>query len=264
MSRFSFALAAVLGFLSSAASGHEIKVFASRLTLPDGPGQTTVYLSWGHRMPVDDLLDAATLERYELLTPHGQTTPLQVVERSLQTNVVDLQDTGLHQIVVTRKPSVMTYVFDQDGERQLRRGPKTAITEGKIDTASRSLQCAKALVAVGPLSQEAPKPVGLPLEIVPLDAPAKWTAHSDLRFQIRLDGKPLPAAEIQARHLGFKPDDAWCYATESNRKGEFVVRPGQAGTWVVKGMVKKLTQGATRAQYDFESFTTTLTLEVQP
>jgi len=47
-------------------------------------------------------------------------------------------------------------------------------------------------------------------------------------------------------------------------KGEFTVRPSRAGTWVVKASVKKLTQGATREQYDFESYNATLTLEVRP
>lgn len=40
--------------------------------------------------------------------------------------------------------------------------------------------------------------------------------------------------------------------------------PAQAGTWGIKVNVKKITQGKTRDEYDFESYTATLTLEVFP
>ncbi|MFO0824796.1 MAG: DUF4198 domain-containing protein [Gemmataceae bacterium] len=253
----------LLAVAAGTTAAHDIKVFSSRHVLPDG-GKATVYLSWGHRVPVDELVDAAPVERYDLISPDGKSTALKKEGVSLQANAVEMKDAGVYTAVVTRKASVYTYVLGDDGDRQLKRGPKTEHAGAKIDSATRYQQAGKALVVVGKPGDAAPKPIGLPVEINPLDGPAKWTANSDIRFQILLDGKPVPTAEVVARDIGFKPEDAWSYATESNRKGEFTVRPERAGTWVVKVSVKKLTQGKTRDEYDFDSYTATLTLEVRP
>lgn len=120
------------------------------------------------------------------------------------------------------------------------------------------------MIVVGEPGTAAPKAIGLPVEIVPLAGPARWKAGQDMPFQVLLHGKPLPTAEVHARFVGFKPDDAWSYATESNRRGEFSIRPGQAGTWLVRVTAKQLTQGSVREQYDFEGYTATLSLEVLP
>jgi uncharacterized GH25 family protein len=245
------------------AAAHEMKVFSSRHALPEA-GKATIFLSWGHRVPVDELVDAAPIERYDLIAPGGGVTALKKDGASLQANAVELKDDGVYTAAVTRKSSVYTYVLGDDDERQLKRGPKTEHTKANIESATRYQQAGKALIVVGKAGNAVPKPVGLSVEINPLDGPAKWTTNSDIRFQIVLDGKPVPTAEVQARNTGFKPDDAWSYATESNRKGEFTIRPSMAGTWVVKVNVKKLTQGKTREDYDFESYTATLTLDVRP
>ena len=258
---FGLGLAAAI---TAPVAAHEIKVFASRLALPEGGGKATVYLSWGHRVPVDDLVDAAPVERYDLVAPSGTATALKKDGLSLQANTVEFKESGVYTAVVTRKPGVYTYVLDDDGGRQLKRGPKTDHAGAKVESGTRYQQAGKALVVVGKPGDAAPRPLGLPVEITPLGGPAAWVAGADLRFQILLAGRPVPAAEAHARWVGFKPDEAWSYATESDRKGEFTVRPSQPGTWVVRVTVKKLNQGAVREQYDFESFTTTLTLEVRP
>jgi uncharacterized GH25 family protein len=232
--------------------------------LPESGGKSTIYLSWGHRLPVDDLVDAIPLERYEVLAPDGTATALKKEGISLQENSLELKVPGVHTAIITRKPSVFTYVIGDDGDRQLKRGPKTEHPADKVASGTKYLQAGKALIVVGKPMDAAPKPLGLPLEITPLDGPAKWLAGKDVRFQIALDGKPVPVAEVQARPIGFEPDHAWNYSTESNRKGEFTVRPDRAGIWVVKVAFKKLTKGKTRDEYDFEAYTATLTLEVQP
>lgn len=157
---------------TSAAWAHEIKVMASQLAV-DKPGEKiTVYLSWGHRLPVDDLIDGDSIDRYEILSPEGKTLPLKKSGLSLQADSLELPSAGVHQVLVTRKPSVHTYVFNSEGNLVFKRGPKTAVKEGKIDSAIRSSQFAKALVVVGQPTKNQVKPVGLPLEIVPLDGPA--------------------------------------------------------------------------------------------
>ncbi|MFO0879642.1 MAG: DUF4198 domain-containing protein [Gemmataceae bacterium] len=263
MSRFFLVPLAVVLVLIGSSSGHEIKAFVSNPNLAAG-GKTTVYLSWGHRLPVDDLVEATTLARYDLVDPTGQVKPLKTSDRSLQTNVVELQTEGTHQVVVARKSSLYTYVFDEDGTRQLKRGGKKDHAGAKIDAATKSLQCAKALVVVGKPSDKAPSPVGLPIEIVPLDGPSQWVSTNTLRFRVLVDGKPLSSVEVQARPVGSRPENAWSYATLSNKQGEFTIKPSQAGTWVVKVYTRNLAPARSRDEYDLESFTATLSLEVAP
>jgi uncharacterized GH25 family protein len=254
----------VVGFLlcvGTVARAHELKVFASKLAV-DKPGvKTTVYLSWGERIPVDDLIDGKTLERFEFLTPDGKVSLLKTNGVSLQTNVEELRDMGLHEIVVGKKPTVYTFVFEKDGKRSLKLCPKTEIKEGRIDYAGRSVQSAKAFIVVG-ACHKPPKPAGLPMEIVPLDPPSRWAKGASLHFQVLLEGKPIPFVNVQARYVGFTPDDAWCYATDTNREGIAHIRPSHPGTWVILVHHKRPTSGALHDQYDFDSFMTTLTFEV--
>ena len=254
----------IVGFVvccGPAASAHELKVFSSKLAV-DRPGvKTTIYLSWGERIPVDDLIDGETLERFEFLRPDGKATQLKTAGVSLQTNVEELRDVGLHEIVVARKPTIYAFVFDKTGKRSLRLTPKTEIKEGRIDYAGRSVQSAKAFIVVGSCKNP-PKPAGLTMEIVPLDPPSHWTKGTSLHFQVLLEGKPIPFVNVLARYVGFTPEDAWCYATDTNREGIAHIRPSQAGTWVILVHHKRPTSGALHDQYDFDSFIATLTFEV--
>lgn len=255
-------------FVSQCATAiaHEIKVFANQQSVPEAGGKATIFLSWGHRVPVDDLIEGSTLGRYELLGPAGEKHPLKAEGTSLQANVAELKATGVYQAVVDRKPSVFTYVYDKDGERQLKRGGKSTVTEGKIDTATRSVMCGKAIIVVGKPSEEVLKPIGQAIEIVPLDPAAKWTANTDLKFQVLIHGKPV-ATEfpiLEARPVGFKPDNAWSFATTVGRTGEATIRPDKAGTWVLKVNVKRKASESDAKEFDSESFTGTLTFEVGP
>lgn len=264
MSRFRFGLTLLTLVFGSTVAAHEIKVLASQLHVAKPGGKTTIYLSWGHRLPVDELIDPASLERYDLIAPDGTATPLKKEGISLQTNVVELKDAGVYQVLVARKPATFTIVRDEDGNRQMKRGPKTTAKGGTIDYAMHSRQFAKALLVAGPATREPVKPVGAGLEIVPLDGPGDWKAGTAVRFRVLLDGKPVPATELLARYVGFKPEEAWCYATSTDRDGVATVHPSQGGTWVLKVNLKKLTDGPIREQYDYESYTATLALEVSP
>jgi uncharacterized GH25 family protein len=243
---------------------HEIKVLASKQSVTEVGGKTTIYLSWGHLLPIDDLVDSATLDRYELLDPMGKASPLKAADKSLQTNVVELPQEGVYQAVVGRKASVITYVLDEEGQRQMKRGPKSAQTGSTIDSAMRSMQAAKAMIVVGLPGDKAPTAVGLPLEIVPMQGPSKWITSETLTFKVLREGKPLASADVVARPVGFKPDNAWCYATTSNRKGEFQLKATQAGTWVIKVRSKTPAPEKQRTEYDYDSYTSTLSLEVNP
>ena len=149
---------------------HDLKVLARQLDCRQGRQK-------GHYLPVvgrsladHDLIDAESIARYDLLSPAGDAAPLKKADLGLQTNVVELKNAGVHQVVVVRKPGTNTFVLDAEGKRHSS-GPKTAVKGSKIDHAIRSLQSGKALIVVGAAMKEPVKPAGLSFEIVPLDAP---------------------------------------------------------------------------------------------
>jgi uncharacterized GH25 family protein len=252
--------------LNSIAQAHDLKIFASQQAISELGTKTTFYLAWGHRVPVDELIEGSTLSRYELVSPTNEKSPLKAEGLSLQANAVEMKSAGVWQAVVDRKPSVFTYVIDKEGERQLKRGGKSQITEGKIDLATKSVMCGKALVVVGKSSEELPKATGQAIEFVPLDPPTKWNANTDIRFQLLIHGKPVTTEFpiVEARPVGFKPDHAWSFASTVNKKGEFTLRPDKAGTWILKVNVKRKATEADQKEFDVESFTGTLTFEVGP
>ena len=214
-------VALALAGMAGSSSAHELKVFASRQLIPESGGKSTIYLGWGHRVPVDELLEEESIDRYDLITPVGSTTPLKKSGVSIQANVVDFKDAGVHTVVGIRKPSTWTYVIENNGNRRLKPGSKIDHAGAEIESGTHYAEFAKTLILVGKPSDDAPKAAGLPVEIIPLDGPAKWTANKDIRFHILQNGKPVPTVDIVVRNVGFKPDIAWNYATESNRNGEF-------------------------------------------
>lgn len=259
-------MAFVVGTMAatSTAGAHELKVFASRPMLPEGGGKSTIFLCEGHRVPVDELLEARTIDRYDLVSPAGMKSTLKTSGLSIQANVVELREAGVHTVVASRKPGVWTYILDGRGERRLMRGSKRDHAGEPIETSTHYSEFAKTLVVVGKPGEVAPKAAGLAVEIVPLDGPARWLAHRDIRFQVLQDGKAVPIVPVVARQVGFKPDDAWSYATETSKKGEFSIRPDRAGTWIVGIEYRTLMRDDRRDEYDFASFATTLTFEVLP
>ncbi len=249
---------------TSLSLAHEMKVLANHFVLNPKQERVTVYLSWGHVLPVDELVEESTLARYELISPGGEVVSLEKKGVSLQANEVDVTEPGVHQVVVDRKSSVLTYVIDAEGNRRMKFGPKTSIKEGRIDYGFRSQQFAKALLVKEPTKATKISPIGQALEIVPVTPPEAWKQGKSLQFQILYKGNPLDREQMLASYVGFRPTNAWCYATVSNHQGIVEVVPQQAGSWVFLVRVRKEAPADVRNQYDYETYTATLALEVRP
>jgi uncharacterized GH25 family protein len=246
------------------AQAHDLKALASQQHLSAKDGQVTVYLSWGHALPVDDLIDGATLLDYKVLSPSGKDMALKISDLSLQANSVAVEEAGIHQVIAIRKPAILTYVIDEEGNKVMKKGPKSGVTGGKVDYGFRSQQFAKALIVKEPAGKSKVKAVGLPLEIVPLAAPEEWRKGTALAFQVLYHGKPLAGEQVLATYVGFRPNNAWCYATTTSKQGIATVLPQQAGTWVLRVQVRQPADAKVKDQYDYENLTSTLTLEILP
>jgi cobalt/nickel transport protein len=69
-------------------------------------------------------------------------------------------------------------------------------------------QITKTVINIGGIPGDWDKPLGLPVEIVPLDKPyANWVGGV-FRAVVLADGKPVPHAEIEVEYLNHEPDIA--------------------------------------------------------
>jgi len=243
--------------------GHEVKVFASNLHLPPEGGKTTIYLGYGHRMPIDDLLDAKSIEKYEVILPDGTSRPIPAEGLGVHAAVMRLETPGLHRVVAVRRRTVFTYVFETDGNRALKRGGKSDHAGAKVDNATRYQDCGVAMIACGDAAK-APLPMGLPAEIVPLAPPAEWRSGRDIQFRLLVAGKPAEFAHVVAKPMGHKPDEGWAFATETNRAGIARLRADRPATWLIKATVKTPASVDDSKDFDWNSITTSLTLEIEP
>lgn len=247
------------------ASAHEIKVLASRLVTSPG-SRDTVYLSWGHILPVDIPVDAEAIKDYRLHTPSGSVSYLATEGYSLHANEINVEEEGLYTAEATRHTSIYTVVVDEHGEHRHVMVPKNEALSGggTIDYSARSHQFAKALLISGHAHEEATKTLGHDFEIVPVDGPELWKAGGDLQVQVLFQGKPAARQDVFAKFIGFKPDQAWCFAISTDNDGMASIRVDRPGTWIIRAQKSLPAAEEDRSRFDVESYTATVALEILP
>ncbi len=133
----------------------------------------------------------------------------------------------------------------------------------------RYRRCAKAWLS-GRDAARATKPIGLPLEIVPLASPGSGPA---LRVRVLANGKPLPGARVKSWRSPLGPAgeprdpaarDSVAIASESatDERGEATVACAAQGEWLVS--VVDMRPCRDRAVADWESTWSSLTFARRP
>jgi uncharacterized GH25 family protein len=230
------------------------------------PGsKATVYLAWGHALPVDELIDGKNLEGYQVHAPSGTTTPLKVDDRSLQANEVTFDQEGVYQFAAALKPLVYSVVKGSDGKTTFLRVPKSEVKlepGSQIETSVRSEMFAKAIAVVGEDGGKAPAKLGHTLEIVPLTEAGKLRLDETARFQVIFRGRPLAGAKVYATCVAMSPDGAPTSTLETDAEGVVELMPSDAGTWVLGVGHNLPSSGEASAHYDKESYWASLTIGV--
>jgi uncharacterized GH25 family protein len=111
------------------------------------------------------------------------------------------------------------------------------------------------------------KPLGLPLEIVPVTNPADMAVGKSAVFKVLLNGRALPDVEISATYKKYKPgeEDAWAVKNiKTNALGEVsIALPNTQEAkdlWIVKAAHTRSV--ANNPYYDAESFTSFVSFNV--
>ncbi len=145
--------------------------------------------------------------RFRLITPSlVSRMPSLAVNgkiRAVFEGKVDEKGTYIIEATLTGKPQY--WVKFKDGE-WLQRG-KTQLSEKQLEKAvshGAYYQHVKSYVSLHTTTNSWEKPLGHPLEIVPLSHPNKVTQGESLSFKVLYFGQPLANAKVKVLHQGFR------------------------------------------------------------
>lgn len=264
MKRAAFLSAMATGLILAAAPtsrAHTMSVMLNKTAAEPG-GKATVYLSWGHVLPVDELVNGKDLDGYQAHLPSGSVLPLKVDDRSLQSNEVPIEDEGVYQFATTRKPSVFCVVKTADGKMKHLRGSKAEAKLAAGETivqSARSTMFAKAILTSGAAEGKTAAKLGHALEIVPLTEPSQIQSDAPAKFVVLFRGEPLASASVQATNVA---NGLASQTLETNADGVVEFTPDEEGCWILGVNHRLKPSGDDAKLFDAESYGATLTIGV--
>lgn len=226
-------------------------------------GRTVAYFGWGHRYPVDGLLDQERLlESFRLMKPSGEIKDILPNPGGLGATEVELPEQGTHILCAKLKPGFYT-MYRTEGEVHHKMGPKTALSDVLVSIYYE--QYAKAIVNTGEGSESFSRPAGHRLEIVPLEDPAKLRGCGGhfLPVQVLFDGTPVMHCQVLATYSGFSTEGGFAYGTFTDAEGKARIRLIHWGPWIVWVNHQLPPTDELRDKCDQLSYTATLTLGVK-
>jgi uncharacterized GH25 family protein len=259
--------AAMMLSIGGAAQAHSTRVIASRPVVEPGR-KTTVFIAWGHLLPVDELVSAEDLMAYRIHPPSGSATDLARSGRSLQANELTLEEPGVYQAEAARKQSVFTKYTTADGTSVFAPLPRNEVDlpEGAtIDLSARSVQCAKALILCGSTSTAGPiAPLGHPLEIVleSTPGPKGFSPDEPVRARVLFHGEPVVGLRVLASSTTLNPDGLPEVSAETDADGRVSLDLDEPGTWIMEAVHRQPAPEGLLNSFDSESFLASFSMPV--
>lgn len=199
--------------------------FALHKSLTQPPKHFMVSLGFGHVLPMDDFLvtpsETITLEGYDLLDPDLEKTalPKQEVNKELiQTDsgvTIETGDMamrkiclgektkpGTYQVVANTKEDYFTMYLDENEGPQMINKPLDAIDGADHLNIVRSVKFqafAKGFLPVDKWTE--PKPLGHPLELMPLNDLSNVHVGDRISFQATLMGEPFSCTQESMEYI---------------------------------------------------------------
>lgn len=226
------ALAMVLA-LALPASAHFQLIYTPESALEKGE-ELTLKLVFTHPFGAGHTMDMAGVEEFYMVNK-GKKTDLKNDLKPLIWSSLSNSGSGYEAKVMLR--GMGDFIFG------LVPAPYFEESEG-----AWMQQCTKVMVNVAGLPTGWDEPIGLPVEIVPLDKPyGLWTGNL-FRGVVMADDKPVPFAEVEVEFLNHRPDMAKnrfaseaeveapqdCFITQTikaDANGTFAYAIPRAGWW---------------------------------
>ncbi|WP_435017935.1 DUF4198 domain-containing protein [Tundrisphaera sp. TA3] len=258
--------ALVVAATAITAQAHTLRVLVTR-PVPQPGFRNTVYLSYGHLLPVDEVIPAEEVGPYQVHTPSGAVKPLATSGKSLHANDVVFDEPGMYQVAVTRMALTYVSYTEASGKAGFARQPKDKFTlpEGaKLTFSARSHQFSKAVV-LNEIAEGQPTPaLGHPLEIVVESKPGKrgYSADEPLKARLLFQGKPLAGVKVSAASTTRNPDGLPEVSAETDAEGRVSLELIEPGTWVLDALHVTESGPSDRAAFDNERYVATTSIPV--
>lgn len=249
-----------------ATQAHTLRVLLNRLVIEPGK-KGTIYIGYGHLLPIDEVIGAEELDQFQLHTNTGSVKPLTKAGRSLHANEVVFEAPGLYQAELARKPLIYCSYTDSTGKPGFIRQPKNVakIPAGAtLKLSARGHQFSKALVLCGEGSGQVAAPLGHLLEIVVESQLGKegFSADSPLKVRVLFEGKPLPGVKVSAASVTLSPDGLPESASETDAQGRTTLELPEPGIWVLDVRHQIDSAPADRQAFDVESYVASVAVPV--
>ena len=234
------------------ASAHFPWVSMGDHSLDPGRG-LKIRLAWGHHFPLDDFLEADSVDFISVTGPDGNTRKISSGDGLTYTGPSTDQP-GIYYVTAQRKPGFFTIK-----EKGFHIGPKTGIKDAV--KCSYSMDTMKAVVNVGNVKAVPDRVFGLPLELVPLTNPMDARIGDYMKIQVLYHGKPVHHFRVYATYEGFSGEGAFAYTNGVDKQGIFNLKVLHAGKWVV--YAEKEEPYDNPSECDMQNYRTSLTFEIE-
>lgn len=196
------------------------------------PGQNMIILvGYGHAFPQSGTLEAEAIVPPSIAGPGGviQSKPMAAMKYE------SIKPLAKGSYVVSAGRKAQWYSKTPEGYVNK---PKDQVP-GALRCV-RTVKYGKAIVNVGGALGDVSKPVGTPLEIVPLANPGTVAVGGELPVQVLMNGKPLAKAEVMATFAGFTPEGkAMAFYAKADKEGMVKVKLWHPGLWLVRAYHKE-------------------------
>lgn len=257
---------ALLLALSLSLAAHDLYLKPAQFTLAAG-AKSAVEFHNGESFPSSDV--PPVLERLrdtEVVTPSGKT-PLANVRIQGKAGIADFVAPAAPAFFLTAR-TIPNFIeldarkFDEYLHHEnLNSIAKWRAEHGESNKPGREMysKYVKALVHTGAPSDFATKPIGMPIEFVPLVDPATLQPGAVLTVRVLLRGKPAPGLPVEASSFSNgKRQDRQLGPTDSN--GLVKIPLDVSGIWKLHSI--HMERRADTRQAEWESFWASLTFEI--
>lgn len=256
----------LVGAAALTARAHTLRVLVTRPVTQLGM-KNTAYLSYGHLLPLDEVIPAEEVGPYQVHGPDGAIRPLATAGKSVHAVDLALDVPGMYQVAVTRLPITYVAYTEASGKQSFQRLPKdqAKLPEGaKLTFSAKSYQFSKAVVLHELANGAATPTLGHPIEILVDTLPGKngYSADEPVRARVLFRGKPLAGVKVSAASTTRNPDGIPGVAGETDAEGRVALDLVEPGTWVLDVLHVVESRPEDRAGFDNERFVATTAIPV--
>ena len=261
--------AVVIVVLSQSVYAHTLWIQSSRYRVKKGLSKPML-LGWGHYLPVDDAISGKKLRYIKVFDPQGRNREIEIKkEKSLHSYLINYNQAGTYCLAAETNPGYYTVYRDKVDKIHHATKPKNELAGAKNITLSvLASQSTKAYVVCREPSEQTPdqtpRPVGLQLELMPLQDLAGMKPGDDLQLEVLFKGKRFEGkGKWAATYNGYSAAAGEYFYQETEVEGgRFIVPITRPGIWFICFTIEKKASGEEALKCDNLRYKSTLVFQV--